>query len=182
MPTVREIYDGSDGAATTAYYARLKSMGTAGEVGMNLFRAQKSSARAKVYRGGVKTGNGKRRFKDMAYERKEWSMSNLCDILDKEAHDLGIPYGWKKDPHALMYKWVFYVDIPTGQVSFHTATRGKGPDYFGEWDGVGMSAERIMAFCDALLDGTPMNTVYPEPIRENMELDHQLDLAIARGD
>ena len=27
-------------------------------------------------------------------------------------------------------------DLPTGQVSFHTAARGGGPEYAGDWDGV----------------------------------------------
>jgi hypothetical protein len=51
-------------------------------------------------------------------------------------------YG-RGDPHH----HILYVDLPTGQVSFHTGTRGEGPDYAGEWDGAkGTAAERVCRF------------------------------------
>ena len=43
----RDIYHGSDGAATTAYYNELSKRGPIGLVAVNLFRASKCSARAK---------------------------------------------------------------------------------------------------------------------------------------
>ena len=51
-------------------------------------------------------------------------------------------------------KAMLYVDLPTGQVSFHTPARGAGLDYGGEWDGaVDVSRERIMSAIDQLCGG-----------------------------
>lgn len=45
-----------------------------------------------------------------------------------------------------------YVDLPTGQVSFHNGARYDGPDYPGAWDGMpGQSADRICRFVAQLL-------------------------------
>ena len=39
---------------------------------------------------------------------------------------------------------ILYIDLPTGQVSFHSPNRGEGPEYEGGWDGmVGASTTRI---------------------------------------
>ena len=57
-------------------------------------------------------------------------------------------WGWKRDPKTPGYEWVLYVDLPTGQCSFHSADRLNGPDYQGDWDGIGMSQERICRYCD----------------------------------
>jgi len=40
------------------------------------------------------------------------------------------------------------VDLPEGQVSFHSLARYAGPDYAGDWDGQRKSEERILRFCD----------------------------------
>jgi hypothetical protein len=141
-----DVYAGSDGALTTAYYIELQKRGAIGLVAVNLFRAQKCSGRAKVYRG--------RRYKDAAYDRKQWSMDNLAKILAAQADALGIRYGWKQDPKTLFGEkasWVLYVELPElGQVSFHSPARGEGPDYPGEFDGEHKSEERIIAFCDCV--------------------------------
>ncbi len=140
--TTAEIYAASDGEATKALYARLEKLGPAGLIAVNLFRAQKCSARAKVYR---------RRYKGEAYDRKNWSMQNLCKALIENWH-IGIKFGWKEDPSQEYHKWVLYVDLPTGQVSFHAAAPGAGPDYDGEWDGIrDVAADRIIAWIDQLL-------------------------------
>lgn len=142
-----EIYQGSDGEATKRFYASLESTGPVGRIAMNLFRAQKCSARAKVYRGG----NGRGSYRGMAYDRKNWSMEQLCAILLTEGEGLAV-WGWKLDPAAAFHSWVLYVDLPElGQVSFHAAMRGEGPDYTGQWDGQHKSAERIIQFCDRVL-------------------------------
>jgi hypothetical protein len=144
-----EVYQGSNGNVTLRYYAALEKLGIAGLVAVNLFRAQKCSARAKVYRGGIR---GRGSFRGMAYDRKSWAMGELCRALAL-AND--VPYGWKRDSAVLFGErpsWVLYVDLPEGQVSFHARERGKGPDYAGEWDGAeGASVERILAHCDRLL-------------------------------
>lgn len=141
---VEAIYAGSNGEATKALYAALEKVGPLGLVAVNLFRAQKCSERAKVYRG--------HRYREEAYARKTWSMGLLCDILEKHAAELRIVWGWKRDPLQEYFPWVLYVEIPTGQVSFHTDARGKGPDYAGDWDKAnGLSPSRIVAFTQSVL-------------------------------
>lgn len=141
---VLKIYDGSDGDATRALYARLAELGPIGDIAINLFRAQKASARAKVYRGGG--------FKDKAYERKQWSIDNLAEILRLHGEASGIRYGWDEDLAQEFHRWVLYVDLPAGQVSFHAAARGDGPAYAGEWDRIrDASAGRICSWIAKLL-------------------------------
>lgn len=70
----------------------------------------------------------------MAYDRKQWSLRNLCDALLTHGATLGITWGWRRDPAVTFNPWVLYVELPTGQVSFHSPTRGDGPDY-GEGQG-----------------------------------------------
>lgn len=148
--TALEVYGTSDGSLTRAFYAELEKRGAAGLVAMNLFRAQKCSSRAKVYRGGVR---GKGSYRGMAYERKQWSLDNLVKILSEQAQSLGIRWGWKID-HNIVFgcepSWVLYVDLPQGQVSFHAPVRGGGPDYKGEWDREHKSAERIVMYAEAV--------------------------------
>jgi hypothetical protein len=146
----REIYDGSSADATKRFYSRLCGAGPIGVVAMNLLRAQKCSARAKKYRGGIR---GVGSFRQLAYERKTFSMEELCRELLEHGPKLGIRFGWKIDPETPINggaSWVMYVDIPTGQVSFHSKTRMRGPDYPGEWDKTRASEQRIIAFCDQI--------------------------------
>jgi hypothetical protein len=148
LALVVTTFQGSDGDATKALYDRLSKCGPLGQIALNLFRAHKNSARAKVYRGGIR---GQGSFKGMAYDRKEWSIRNLCDVLDRNR--VGIRWGWAIDEEQEFHKHVLYVDIPTGQVSFHAAARGKGPDYYGKWDGVREAgAGRICEWCARLLE------------------------------
>lgn len=142
--TPLQVYLGSDGDETKALYARLETFGPIGQVAVNLFRASKCSARAKVYRGGG--------YKGAAYDRKQWSVDNLCKILNEHGATLGIRFGWKQDPEQEYHDWVLYVDLPQGQVSFHAASRGAGPDYPSDWDGRHESATRIIQFCDSILE------------------------------
>lgn len=143
---VRDVFEASDAEATRALYRALEQRGRIGVVAMNLLRAQKASDRAKVYRG--------RRFVDAAYERKAWAMGQLCDVLEqnRQAGLMGI-WGWKLDPEPPpAIPWVLYVELPTGQVSFHARERGIGPDFPGEWDGArGLSAARIIAWAQSVL-------------------------------
>lgn len=145
-----EVFAGSDGDYTKCYYAALESHGPAGIVAVNLFRAQKNSTRAKVYRG--------RGYKNAAYERKSWSMQQLCFFLKVHARELGIVYGWKEDQSTRFNEaasWVLYVDLPKyGQVSFHSPARWEGPDYTGEWCGEQFNQQRILFYCDAVFEGT----------------------------
>jgi len=149
-----EVFEGSDASQTKALYAKLESLGPIGLVALNLFRAQKCSARAKVYRGGI-PGAGS--FKDMAYERKAWSLRQLNSILMKHYLALRIPWGWQRDPNEKLAPWVLYVDLPQGQVSFHSTERYGGPDYYRGWDGQHKSPERIIAFCSEVLSSEKRN-------------------------
>ncbi len=137
-------FNGSDGERTKALYAELGGHGAAGELAVNLFRAAKSSSRAKVYRGGG--------YRGKAYERKDWSLGQVADVLGREAAALGIDWGWKEDPAQPFHKWVLYVVLPTGQVSFHQAERGAGPDFAGDWDQVrDMGPTRICSWIGRVL-------------------------------
>jgi hypothetical protein len=176
----RNIYEGSDGAATKLYYADLETRGPVGLIAVNLLRAQKASARAKLYRGGIR---GQGSFKRMAYERKAWSLANLCTVLSEYRSDPKIRFGWKQDPLAeFSVRWVLYVDLPNGQVSFHSVDRYAGPDYPDDWDGLRLSCDRILAFCDAVMSCTCPNLCdceNPEPTHgaalvSNLCPDHNL--------
>lgn len=145
-----KVYDGSDGEATKALYDRLQSLGPLGIVATNVFRANKNSARAKVYRGGIR---GKGSYRGMAYDRKQWAIGNLCTVLGEHAAACEIAWGWGRDDATVKYPHVLYVDLPTGQVSFHSDARLDGPDYLGEWDGIrGMSVDRICRWAAQLLE------------------------------
>ena len=141
-------YQGSDGEATKRLYAELEALGPAGLVAMNLFRACKCSERAKAYRGG----NGHGSYRAQAYERKQWSIENLSKILTSQAAGLGIVWGWNVDPKEPVHRHVLYVDLPAGQVSFHTDVKCEGPQYEKRWDGVvGSAPERICRYLHDLL-------------------------------
>lgn len=142
----REIFEGSNGSATQALYAELALLGPAGVIALNLFRACKCSSRAKEYRP---------KYKREAYGRKEWSLQNLCDELSRSAEELGIEWGWKEDPKQACHKWVLYVVIPTGQVSFHNEKRLHARDFPHEWDGEHQSSNRIIKWTTMLLNNEP---------------------------
>lgn len=65
-------------------------------------------------------------------------------------HRLGLGF----DPDQPVHRLVLYVNLPSGQVSFHAAERGPGPDYPASWDGVtGIGPQRILTWIGRLLDG-----------------------------
>jgi hypothetical protein len=151
MTNVRSIYDGSDGGATKALYDQLMNLGPAGKIAMNLLRACKASARAKKYRGGNSRGS----YKAQAYDKKDWSIGELCRALRDHCADLGFVWGWARDEKAIGFEDVLYVELPGhGQVSFHNQSRRDGPDYPDAWDGVkGVQDERIIGYAQFLLNG-----------------------------
>lgn len=143
---ILSIYEGSDGGKTTGLYAALEQLGPAGHVAVNVFRANKSSQRAKAYRG---------KYKGMAYDRKQWSIENLVKALQEHAASIDMWWGWREDPEQAMHRWVFFVELPTGQVSFHTAVKLDGPDFPEAWDGVrGVSPMRICRWCADLIEAS----------------------------
>jgi hypothetical protein len=147
----QRIFDGSNGDETKALYDRLAKLGPVGNIALNLFRANKNSVRAKAYRGGIP---GKGSYRRMAYDRKNWAMDNLGHALHQHAAVCGLRWGWGIDPSQRRHAIVLFVDLPTGQVSFHTEVRGLGPNYPGQWDGVrGQSTYRICRWVARLLSG-----------------------------
>lgn len=147
---VIRVYQASDGEATRALYAQLATFGARGALALNLFRACKSSERAKVYRGGG--------YRGAAYDRKGDALDQITLALfeiDRRAQ-LGegarLVWGWGRDDKQPFHKDVLYIDLPTGQVSFHAAERGLGPAYPGQWDGVrNHSVDRITRYVARLL-------------------------------
>lgn len=156
---VMNLFAGSDGEATKQLYAELEAIGPAGFIAANLFRASKCSARAKVYRGARRSRCA---YKRMAYERKQWAIDNLTDALAKHAAAIGLVWGWGDDPKEQMHSAVLYVDLPAGQISFHTYPGSMGPKYEKPWDGVkGVSASRINDYVAQILSGEPASARAP---------------------
>lgn len=151
--SVLAVYNGSDGEATRQIYFRLEiDCGTAGLIALNLFRATKCSERAKIYRG--------RSYKGAAYDRKQWSIANLCKVLNyDDARELGLIWGWGVDDEMKKrgepFVHVLYIETPHGQVSFHSDNRiGDCPDFQGAWDRArGEGPSRVCHWVSALLIG-----------------------------
>lgn len=142
------VYQGSDAERTKALYNALNVRGPIGIVATNLLRCCKNSERAKKYRGGNSNGS----YRKQAYDRKQWSIENLDRELRQHAETLGINWGWGRDENQVRHDAVLYVELPRGQVSFHTEARGMGPDFAGVWDGVrGQGATRICYFAEMVL-------------------------------
>ena len=135
----RYVFNQNDGDVTKAYYAEMRAKGIEGCLAVALFRAQKRSTAAKRYKG--------RKFTRSAYDVKNWSLGEVCRILAK---DVGMNWGWKYDPRAVNFEHVLYVDLPTGQCSFHSPDRLTGPDYNGSWQPVRPSSEVIIEYCDSI--------------------------------
>lgn len=143
---VAAVFHARDATRTVELYNELKGHGAEGLLAVNLCRAAKNSGLAKQYRG--------RNAKSAAYPSKRWwAIEQVEKVLADHAERLGIAWGWKRDPAQPRFEWVLYVELATGQVSFH-GDRGNGPDFAGDWDRQGMSAERIIAFAAHTLDGT----------------------------
>jgi hypothetical protein len=137
--TARQAFEGSDPADTRAFLKRLEQVGVEGCLAAELFRCQKASSRAKAYHG---------EYRDMAYDRKAGVIDRLCVALRNMRERR---WGWQEDPCQGFARWVLYVELPQGQVSFHALERGDGPEYPREWDRQHASEERILAFCDSVL-------------------------------
>lgn len=146
-----EMYRQQNGEVTKAYYAALNRIGYKGMLAVALFRAQKRSTAAKRYRG--------RHFKSSAYDVKNWSLGEICRVL--KSWDFGYTWGWKRDPHTPGFEWVLYVDLPTGQASFHSAQRLEGPNYTGEWRPLPDSLTSILAYCDEVTPKMEESCVLP---------------------
>lgn len=138
--SVSNIYSGSDPAASRKLCLTLEKKSHLGKIASELYRSQKASARAKVYRGG--------NYRDLAYERKGACLRKLCEILSLDS--CGLVWGWGKDKDGYLDD-VLYIDLPQGQVSFHSSERFKGPKYQFSWDCQHESEDRIVAFIESVL-------------------------------
>ena len=151
-PTAHAVFHGSDASATRAYYRRLSDLGFDGRLAVQLMRVQKASSRAKLYRGE----HGRH-----AYRNKEQAMAGLTALLAQS--DCGLKWGWGVDDspgRTHPCRHVLYVDLPTGQVSFHAMARGAGPDYAGGWDGVSKASEgRVVTFAQVVERGGLANSL-----------------------
>jgi hypothetical protein len=86
-------------------------------------------------------------------------MENLCAALALHAASLRISWGWKPDEGVVFGcdpSWVLYVELPEiGQISFHSPSRGKGPEYPGEWDGEkGAGVQRVIYLAARILSAS----------------------------
>jgi hypothetical protein len=141
-----QVFTQSDGDVTKAYYATMNAKGIFGQLAVALFRAQKRSTAAKKYRKGA--------WRRDAYSVKNWSLSEVCRVLDAmQAFELSPIWGWKRDPQTTAFEWVLYCELPDGQASFHSPERLNGPDFKGEWKPIPCSEESILKFCDSIWDG-----------------------------
>ena len=147
--TAKSVFFGSNGGATRSFCSELEKKGPLGQIAAQLFRAQKASSRAKVYRGGIRHFDGRREsYSSLAYSRKGSVLRVLAELL--QADSCGLKWGWGVDPKQPGVSHVLYIETPQGQASFHSKERFVGPDYDGEWDGQRKSQERILRFCDSV--------------------------------
>jgi len=135
------VFAGSSPTLTRHYLRALENRGDEGRIAAMLFRAQKSSTRAKMYY--------RRTYKDLAYDRKGDCLKALCELL--AINDCGIRWGWGTDAKEQDASDVLYVDLPTGQASFHSPDRHVGPEYPGEWDTSSDSMTSVLTFCDQVM-------------------------------
>lgn len=152
-----DIYLGSCGGRTRSYLSKLEKLGFEGKVAAQLFRAQKASSKAKLYMGGLTNVS----YSTLAYDAKAKALSRLCELL---VDDLtGVTWGWQEDLSEDYALWVLYVELPNGQVSFHSPERMTGPSFVGKWDGDHESDRRILQFCDDVFgyDGPVRNFERP---------------------
>jgi hypothetical protein len=138
-----------------AWYTRwilrqLTACGPLGQVAAELVRIQKAGTQAGVYRGTAASGNS---FRELALRRKREHLLKLVGLLGSMRP--APSWGWANDPLQPQARWVLCLDLPTGQVSFHSSERFEGPDYTRRRESdVSPREHRILAFCDALLSGT----------------------------
>jgi hypothetical protein len=148
--TPRDVNAATDPAATRALYARLDSCGPAGQVALNLFRAHRCITQAMncdpEYRQHT------RQISRKAYERKDWALRLLCRALMDHSVELRIPWGWSCDSRDKRAPWSLHIDLPQGQVVFRNPCRLTGYDYVGRRDNPDKSEERIIAYCDEVLN------------------------------
>lgn len=126
---------------------------------------QKASSKAKLYSGGIERSNGGfSSFRTLSYEKKSQALKALCSLLLVDS--AGIEWGWGSDEENSRAPHVLYLDLPSGQVRFHSAERFAGPDYRGTLDGERASEARIISYCDQFAEGLVLPPERPREVRE----------------
>ncbi len=133
-----DVFNKRDGNATVALCVELSKRGLLSAAAVCLYQAQYSSARAKTYR---------RRSKGYSYERKNTALMRMPRWLSRA----DIHYGWGYDATSKNYEHVLYVELATGQCSFHSSERGDGPEFKGSWNLEVDSMTSVFRFCDQVL-------------------------------
>lgn len=176
-----DVFRKRDGNLTVSLCVELAKRGLLGAAAVCLYQAQYSSARAKTYR---------RSSKRVSYERKNIALMRMPRWLSRA----DIAYGWGYDATSKNYEHVLYVELATGQCSFHSSERGDGPEFSGKWDSQGNSLTSVFAFCDSVLSlqmespaiccmpfgnyvGLPLADIparYRDWLKENMPAEHEI--------
>lgn len=146
-PLANAVMDRRDSEQTMDFVTALSMRGSEGALAVSLFQDQYASMKAKTYR--------RRSHTSSTYDRKNVALDRLghwCGIILEDGQ-----WGWKRDKNMPSFPWVLYVEIPTGQASFHTKERRTGPRYRKEWDGERTSRERICRWCDQVMNLPPSN-------------------------
>lgn len=145
MMTSKEAMKTGSGEKVVEFLFELGARAEQGAIASALFRAQNNSSRAK---------RGRRGRRDR-YSNKNEALAALVMSLDIfKQHK----FGWGYDEATIGYPHVLYVELPQGQVSFHSAKRFAGPIHDREWDSERASADRIAGYCDSVLQES--KTVY----------------------
>lgn len=136
------IYQGSDGEATRALYRALEQFGPVGGIAVNAPANVRNAPSCIAAAAATKPRPMIARTGASATSRRALHSAPAAEVAS------GVVWGWaiddalraKGDPHH----HILYIELSTGQVSFHTGSRGPGADYAGQWDGArGVAAERI---------------------------------------
>src|SRR5262245_29901403 len=97
---------------------RLGSHGPIGLIALAAFRAQRAKWISDLPHA-----------RSAAAKRRRNAIDRLSVVLSEYAESAEIAWGWKLCEHAHKSPHVICIDLPTGQISFRTYSRGAGPDY-----------------------------------------------------
>ena len=153
---VWKTYCASDRGATRRLLASLRGAGPKGRIAAGLLKAMKASSRAKKYRGGYRHDNGDvTEFSKYSYRRKQAGLKEVC--LQLELDPCGMTWGWGTDSKNAEAPHVLYIDLPQGQVAFHSTKRYAGPNYSGK-KSAKHSERRVISFCHDVFESLTTDT------------------------